>query len=91
MIAHVATPVSLYQSVRTDTPRHAIEIHEGCLTIGETTFPDHCVSLSAEETSLVLEILLISPQGLHPCSDDDDPSPILSQGSGTAPGRSPHR
>jgi hypothetical protein len=41
----------------TETKTHTIEISNGCLTIGEHTFPDNCVSLSPEETQTVLTLL----------------------------------
>jgi hypothetical protein len=40
------------------TEIHLIEVSEGCLTIGEYQFPDNCVSLSPEETTRLLHILL---------------------------------
>lgn len=43
-----------------ETAVHAIEIHEGCLTIATKRFPDSCISLTPEETEKVLKLLLIS-------------------------------
>jgi hypothetical protein len=59
-------------SVRTDTATHAIEVSDGCLTIGEQTFPDNCITLSREETELVLEVLLIARNGLQPVNNDEE-------------------
>ncbi len=44
-------------TARTDTSTHTIEVSEGCLTIGEHTFPDNCVTLSPEDTQAVLSLL----------------------------------
>lgn len=45
-------------NVTIETSTHTIEVSEGCLTIGEHTFPDNCVSLSPEDTQAVLNALL---------------------------------
>ncbi len=45
------------QLVSTETKTHTIEISDGCLTIGEHTFPDNCVTLSPEDTQAVLNVL----------------------------------
>lgn len=44
--------------VSIETDHHVIELSEGCLTIGEKTFPDDCVSLACEEVEEVLILLL---------------------------------
>ena len=44
--------------VTLETANHVIEVSEGCLSIGEHTFPDHCVTLTQEETQEVLKLLL---------------------------------
>jgi hypothetical protein len=52
--------------VHTQTATHSIEISDGCLSIGED------LTLSEEDTQLVLEALLISQHGLQPSSDDEE-------------------
>ncbi len=37
--------MNLQRNVSANTPEVAIEIVDGCLTIGEQTFPDNCISL----------------------------------------------
>lgn len=41
-----------------ETDALAIEVSEGCLTIGTKQFPDACISLTEEETEEVLKVLL---------------------------------
>jgi len=53
-------------NVASDTTHHRIEVHEGCLSIGEHRFPGQCVSLSPEETDQALEVLLIAQHGFTP-------------------------
>jgi hypothetical protein len=43
--------------ITVETKTHTIEVSDGCLTIGERTFPDNCVSLSLEETQAALALL----------------------------------
>lgn len=64
--------MNLQRNVSANTPEVAIEIVDGCLTIGEQTFPDNCISLSPEDTQTLLDTLLISAQGLTPDLDDED-------------------
>ena len=52
--------------VVSDTAQHRMEVHEGCLSIGERRFPGQCVSLSPEETDQALEVLLIAQHGFTP-------------------------
>lgn len=52
----------MHNYIYTETPQHAIEMSEGCLTIGTTVFPDQCISLSPEETRTVLQTLLQAQQ-----------------------------
>lgn len=56
--------------ISTETDRHLIEVHEGCLTIGGKLFPDDCVSLTPDETAKVLEVLMIWQYGLEVIASD---------------------
>ncbi len=58
-------------NVASDTAHHRIEVQEGCLSIGEQRFPDHCVSLSPEETDQALEVLLIAQNGFTPVPNQE--------------------
>lgn len=51
--------------VSTETDRHVIEVSEGCLTIGTKHFPGDCVSLTPEETTEALKLLLVQRYGAH--------------------------
>jgi hypothetical protein len=44
--------------ISVETDALAIEVSEGCLTIGTKQFPDDCISLTEEETEEVLKVLL---------------------------------
>lgn len=44
--------------VSIETSDHAVELFEGCLTIATKSFPDSCISLSAEETAQVLRFIV---------------------------------
>ena len=64
--------MAAYNTFSTSTSTHLIEISDGTLTIGEYTFPDNCVSLSVEETELVLDALMIWRYGLQALTEEDD-------------------
>jgi hypothetical protein len=53
------------------TNTHTIEISDGCLTIGENTFPDNCVTLSPEETQAVLSALTLASQHDQDYDEED--------------------
>jgi uncharacterized protein YjfI (DUF2170 family) len=55
--------------VSIETNTHTIEVSEGCLTIGEHTFPDNCVTLSPEATQVVLKALLAAQSLPEPTRD----------------------
>ena len=55
--------------VSIETETHTIEVYEDCLTIGESTFPDNCVSLSPEDTQVVLKALLAAQGQPEPTRD----------------------
>ncbi len=58
--------------VHIDTKTVAIEITDGCLTLGEYTFPDDSIALSSEDTEKVFEALCIARNGLQPADDDEE-------------------
>jgi hypothetical protein len=57
--------------VASETAHHRIEVRDGCLSIAERRSPDHCVSLSPEETDQALEVLQIAQTGFTPVSNQE--------------------
>jgi hypothetical protein len=71
-LAHMANTRTLVTGetiISVETQTHTIEVYEGCLFIGENTFPDNCVSLSPEITQVVLNALLAAQGRPEPMRD----------------------